>query len=101
MTHSLICDCIVLSPIDHLEPESEKKAGVHHHPASVDNSLDEEREEQIEEEEEEEEEVADFNASLVIGALLIIPIIIIVSIALFLRLRKNGTLRGVLCSLKL
>ena len=37
-----------------------------------------------------EEDVGDFGASLIIGALLIIPVVIIVSVTVFLRLKRNG-----------
>ena len=37
-----------------------------------------------------EDEVGDFGASLIIGALLIIPVVIIVSVTVFLRLKRNG-----------
>ena len=64
-----------------------KKGGAVH-PLSVDTGIGESVDEQIEKVTEEEE--GDFQASLVIGALLIIPIIIVVAITVFLRLRKRG-----------
>ena len=64
-----------------------KKGGISH-PESVDSGIGESVDEQIERVSEQEE--GDFGASLVIGGLLIIPILIVVSITVFLRLRKRG-----------
>ena len=54
------------------------------HPMSVDTSSDESAERRIEQSTD-----ADFGASIVIGALLVIPVLVIVVIVVFMRLRKK------------
>lgn len=73
--------------------QSVKKGSNSGHPSSVDASNSELLEDEIEKE---AEDGADFGASLVIGALLIIPVMVIVIVTVFLRLRKNGESNGVL-----
>lgn len=55
-----------------------------HHPQSVDSSSDDITMEKIEKSEE-----PDFGVSIVIGALLIVPVLVIIIIVVFLRVRKR------------
>ena len=68
----------------HLTAQKDKKAGPLSHPSSVDggagsDSVDKGKEN-------------DLGASLVIGSLLVVPVIFIVGVTVFVRLRKNGKL---------
>ena len=66
-----------------------KKAGIGlAHPVAVDNGLDNKVEQQIEKETGED---FDFGASMIIAALLIIPVLVMVAITIVMRLRKRGT----------
>ena len=55
------------------------------HPSSFDSSSDEATEQRIEK----EDTTADFGASIVIGAQLVVPVLVIVIIVVFLRVRKQ------------
>ena len=57
------------------------------HPVAVDNGLDNTVEKQIEKETGED---FDFGASMVIAALLVIPVLVMVAITIVMRLRKRG-----------
>ncbi|KAK2172260.1 hypothetical protein NP493_977g01004 [Ridgeia piscesae] len=57
------------------------------HPVAVDNDLDNKVEKQIEKETGED---FDFGASMVIAALLVIPVLVMVAITIVMRLRKRG-----------
>ncbi len=67
-----------------------KKGGLSHlaHPNAVDSIDDTQAEDKLREKMDDLD--GDFSASIVIGLLLIIPIIIIVAVTVFMRLKKNG-----------
>jgi hypothetical protein len=64
-----------------------KKGGTHHPDASFDAGADTAHEDAIEKETEEDDS---FGASLVIGAILIIPVLAVTGITVFLRLKRRG-----------
>ncbi len=66
--------------------EAEKKGG---HPESVAGS-EGDGEETVSQKTQAEEEGSDFGVSLIIGGLLIVPVVVVIGITIFLRIRRAG-----------